>query len=189
MWYVIQTLKGQENKVAEAVARDVAGVGENVFVFEYEREYKIKGEWIKDRKPFFPGYIFADMEQSKAEHFDRCLRKNKHKLMEVDDVITAIRPEEQEYLMKLGGKDHIIRHSEGFRVDDYVVITSGPFKGYNGEIRELDRHHRSAVICMPLLGRDMEVKIDLEIVENKTFQELRADEKICRLSMAKIVDD
>ena len=189
MWYVIQTLKGQENKVAEEVARDVVDGGENVFVFEYEKEYKIKGEWIKDKKPFFPGYIFVDMEQTKAECFDRRLRKNKHKLMEVDGVITAIRPEEQEYLMRLGGKDHIIRHSEGFRVDDYVMITSGPFKGYNGEIRKLDRHHRSALVCMSLLGRDMEVKIDLEIVENKTFQELEADEKINRISMAKIMED
>ena len=188
MWYVIQTLKGQENKVAEAVARDVAD-DENVFVFEYEKEYKIKGKWIKDRKPFFPGYIFVDMEESQAVFFDQRLRKNKHKLMEVDGAIRAIRPEEQEYLIKLGGEEHIIHHSEGFRVDDYVVITSGPFKGYNGEIRRLDRHHRSAVICMPLLGRDMEVKIDLELVENKTFQELGTGEKIGRMNMAKVVRD
>ena len=45
------------------------------------------------------------------------------------------------------------------------------------------------MICMPLLGRDMEVKIDLEIVENKTFQELDVDEKIDRLNMAKVVMD
>ena len=189
MWYVIQTLKGQENKVADAVTRDVAEDGENVFVFEYEKEYRIKGKWVKNRKPFFPGYIFVDMEKAKAESFDRRLRKNKHKLMEVDNVITAIRLEEQEYLMKLGGEEHIIHHSEGFRMGDYVVITSGPFKGYNGEIRKLDRHHRSAVISMSLLGRDMEVKIDLEIVENKTVQELGSDEKIGRMNIARVVRD
>ena len=189
MWYVIQTLKGQESKVANEVRRDVADDGEKVFVLEYEREYRIKGVWIKDRKPFFPGYIFVDIEETEAELFDRRLRKNKHKLMEVDGVVTAIRPEEQDYLTKIGGKDHIIRHSEGFRIDDYVMITSGPFKGYNGEIRKLDRHHRSAVICTALLGRDMEVKIDLEIVENKTFQELGVDEKIDRLNMARVVVD
>ena len=187
MWYVIQTLKGQENKVTEEIRQNIACGAEKVFVLEYERKYRIRGEWIKDQKPFFPGYIFVDMKESEAEFFDLCLRKNKHKLLEVNGVITHIRPEEQEYLMQLGGEEHIVSHSEGFRVEDYVVITSGPFKGYNGEIRKLDRHHRSAVICISLLGRDMEVKIDLEIVENKTFQELGIDEKINRLNMAKVV--
>jgi len=189
MWYVIQTMKGLENKVADEVRRNVADNGERVFVLEYEREYRIKGEWIIDRKPFFPGYIFVDMEESKAVLFDRRLRKNKHKLMEVDDVITAIRPEEQRYLMQLGGADHVVRHSEGFRVDDYIVITSGPFKGYNGEIRKLDRHHRKAVIAMPLLGRDMEVEIDLEIIENRSVQELDFIANIDRQNMAKVVTD
>lgn len=95
MWYVIQTLKGQENKVADAVTRDVADNGENVFVLEYEKEHRIKGEWNKNRKPFFPGYVFAEMEKAKAEHFDRRLRKNRHKLLKVDGVITHIRQEEQ----------------------------------------------------------------------------------------------
>ena len=187
MWYVIQTLKGKEYAVADEVARNVAVDGENVFVLGYEKEYRIKGQWIKEQKPFFPGYIFVELEEADAGYFDRRLRRNKHKLMEVDGVITPIYPEEQEYLMRLGGEDHIIRHSEGFRVEDRVMITSGPFKGYNGEIRKLDRHHRSAVISIPLLGRDMEVEIDLEIVESKTFQSLGADEKIDRINMAKVV--
>ncbi|MCR5404059.1 MAG: hypothetical protein K6E91_09640 [Butyrivibrio sp.] len=186
---MIQTLKGQENKVAAEVIRDVVDYGEDVFVYKYEKEYKIKGEWIKDQKPFFPGYIFVDMEESGAELFDRRLRKSRHKLMDVDGIITAIRPEEQDYLMRLGGEEHIIRHSEGFRIDDYIVITSGPFKGYNGEIRKLDRHHRKAAISIPLLGRDTEVEIDLEIVESRTFQELGSKEKIDRLNMAKVVTD
>lgn len=189
MWYVIQTLKGQENKVADAVTRDVADNGENVFVLEYEKEYRIKGEWNKNRKPFFPGYVFAEMEKAKAEHFDRRLRKNRHKLLKVDGVITHIRQEEQEYLMTIGGKEHIIHHSKGFRVEDYVVITSGPFKGFNGEIRKLDRHHRSAVICLTLLGKQMDVNIDLEIVENKTFKELGIEGRIARLNAARIAVD
>lgn len=187
MWYVIQTLKGQENKVADGVIRDVACADEPVFIFEREKEYKVKGKWIKDKRPFFPGYIFVEMEGNRAEDFDIRLRAKKRKLLRVDGVITAIKPEEQEYLERLGGSEHIIRHSEGFRVDDYVVITSGPFKGYNGAIRKLDRHHRQATICIPLLGREMEVEIGLEIVYNKTFQELSPDEKIDRLNIARIV--
>ncbi len=35
MWYVIQTLKGQENKTANEVISYVAESDENVFVFEF----------------------------------------------------------------------------------------------------------------------------------------------------------
>ena len=190
MWYVVQTLKGQEKKAADEIIRDVAGDNESVFIFENEMEYKIKGKWIKDRKPFFPGYIFVEMGEESAETFNLRLRKKKRKLLDVDGKIKPIEEVEEEYLKSLGGDEHIIRYSEGFRVDDRVVITSGAFKGYSGEIRKLDRHNRRARVYVPLLGCDIEVEIGLGIVENQTFQELQDDEKIERLnSAARIVVD
>lgn len=185
-WFVIQTIKGQENKISNEVRNEIAEANEDVFILENEKEYKIKGEWIKDRKPFFPGYIFVDMEEDKAEDFNIRLRKRRHKLIDVDGVVTPVKPEEQDYLMRLGGEDHIIHHSEGFRIDDYVLITSGSFKGFNGEIKKLDRHHRQAKVCVPLLGKAIEVEIGLEIIENKTFKDLTQEEKLKR--PAKIVD-
>ena len=107
--------------------------------------------------------------------------------METDGVVTPIKPEEQDYLMRLGGEEHVIRHSEGFRLDDMVEITSGSFKGYKGEIRKLDRHNRRAKVCVPFMGEEIEVEIGLEIVTNSTFQELENKEKIDRLNMAKVV--
>ena len=186
MWYVIQTLKGQEYRVADYI-RDIAKDGENIFVFENEMEYRIKGEWIRDRKPFFPGYIFVEMEKGQAEDFNKRLYKKKRKLLSVDGDITPIKEEEEDYLRKLGGDEHIIHYSEGFRVDDMVVITSGAFKGYTGEISKLDRHNRRARIKVSLLGRDTEVEIGLEIVDNKTFRELSEEEKVDRLNAARIV--
>lgn len=190
MWYVIQTLKGQENKTANEIIRDVAEPDEKVFVFENEMEYKVKGEWIKDKNPFFPGYIFVEMNEKKAEEFDSRLRRKKRplKLMGVDGKITPIKPEEEEYLTRLGGKEHIINHSEGFRIDDRVLITSGSFKGWTGEIKKLNRHKRRAIICVPLMGRDVEVSIGLEIVKNVPFEETNSEDKIDRLSMAKIMN-
>ena len=189
MWYVVQTLKGQENIVAAKIRDRVVEEGESVFIFENEMEYRIQGDWIKDRKPFFPGYIFVEMEKDKAEDFNRRLHKENRKLLDVDGDITPIKPEEEEYLRGLGGDEHVIRYSEGFRVDDMVVITSGAFKGYTGEIRKLNRHNRKARICISFMGRDTEVEIGLGIVNNKTFQELSNDERIERLNAARLVRD
>ncbi|MBR1479147.1 MAG: antiterminator LoaP [Lachnospiraceae bacterium] len=170
MWYVIQTLKGRERKVAEAVRRDVACEGEKVFIIENEMQYKVKGEWIKDRKPLFAGYVFVELEFERAEEFNNRLRTKLHtfRLLDIDGVITPIRPEEEEYLLRLGGEEHIIHHSAGFRVDDIVEITSGSFQGFRGKINKLDRHNRRAKICLPLLGKNIEVEIGLEIVKNTT---------------------
>ena len=191
MWYVIQTLKGRESRVLDDVVRDVVRKGEEVFIFENEMEYKVKGEWIKDRKPFFPGYIFASMDKDRVEEFDKRLRKKLHplKLIAIDGKISPITEDEQDYLMRLGGEEHLIRHSEGFRVDDMVEITTGSFKGFKGEIRKLERHNRRARIRMSLMGQETEVTIGLEIVRNITFQELGAEDKIDRLNMARIVRD
>ena len=188
-WYVIQTLKGQEYKAAKEISDEVAAPGEEVFVFENEMEYKIKGEWIKDLNPFFPGYIFVKLDEDGAANFDWRLRKEKHplKLMGVDGNITPISDKEEEYLMWLGGENHIIRYSEGFRVDDMVEIISGSFKGWKGEIRKLNRHKRRARIYVPLAGMQIEVDIGLGIIKNITYNELKIDDKIDRLNMARIV--
>ena len=68
-WYVVQTLKGREYRVAEDIRNDIAGDAEPVFILENELEYKIKKEWIKDRKPLFPGYIFVDIGKNEASFF------------------------------------------------------------------------------------------------------------------------
>lgn len=189
MWYVIQTMKGKEYKAAEEVRCDVAAEDEPVFVFENEMEYKVKGSWIKDTNPFFPGYIFVDINAEKAEDFDYRLRKEKHplKLLRVDDIITPIKPEEEEYLSRLGGEEHIVRNSEGYRVDDMIEITSGSFKGWTGEIRKLDRHKRRATICVTMMGREVEVNIGLEIVKSVSKDELEAADEFDTEKMAKIV--
>lgn len=187
MWYVIHTMKGREQKVADEVQREVIEEGETVFVFENEMEYRVRGQWIKDRKPFFPGYIFVDMEKSRAEGFNSRLHGKKRKLLDVDGAITPIKEEEEAYLRGLGGDEHVIRYSAGFRVDDMVVITSGAFKGYQGKIGKLDRHNRRAKVYVPLMGRDTEVEIGLEIMANKTFQELSKEGRIDRLNAARIV--
>ena len=189
MWYVIQTMKGKEEKVADEVRRDVAKEDEIVFIFENEMEYKVKGEWIKDTNPFFPGYIFVDMNAERAPEFDIRLRKEKYplRLLRIDDQVTPIRPEEEEYLTRLGGEEHIIRNSEGFRIDDMVEITSGSFKGWKGEIKKLNRHKRRATITVSMMGRDVEVSIGLEIVKKISADEIGTENSFDIRNVARIV--
>ena len=107
------------------------------------------------------------MMDERPEAFDIRLRKEYHplKLMMVDDVITPIRPGEQRFLMELGGEEHIVRYSEGFRENDRIIIESGPLKGHEGEIQKIDRHNREATIKLKMFGRESMVKLGLGIVK------------------------
>ena len=117
------------------------------------------------------------------------LEKEKHplKLHRVDNIITPIRPEEEEYLKRLGGEEHVVRNSEGYRVDNMIEITSGSFKGWTGEIKKLDRHKRRATICVSMMGREVEVNIGLEIVKSVSGDQLGAEDEFDRENMARIV--
>lgn len=165
MWYVIQTTKGREKKVMPEIRQHVAEPDEPVFVMEYEKMYRHHGEWTPDRVNLFAGYIFVDTKRPEA--FDIRLRSKYHplKLMTVDDVITPIRPEEQSFLMELGGEEHIVRYSEGFKENDRIIIESGPLKGHEGEIEKIDRHNREGVIRLKMFGRELMVTLGLGIVK------------------------
>lgn len=189
MWYVVQTFKGKERKIVDFILSDVANEQEKVFIIENELQYRINKEWKTERKPFFPGYVFVEIDEDEAEDFNIRLHGKDRtlKLIEMDGVPKHIEPEEQSYLIRLGGMEHVIRHSSGFRMGDLVEITSGSFKGYTGEIRDLDRHRRRAKVCISFMGQEVEVGIGLEIVKNKTFWELDPESQVDRINMAKVV--
>ncbi|MBQ7563795.1 MAG: antiterminator LoaP [Lachnospiraceae bacterium] len=164
-WYVVQTMKGQEIKAIADIKRDVIADDEDVFIMENEKMFKHQGKWEADRVNLFPGYTFV--ETSRPEEFNQRLHK-KHrtlKLMTVGETITAIRPEEELLLKQLGGEEHIVRYSEGFRDGDKIIVESGPLKGHEGEIRHLDRHNRQAQITMSLFGIETNVTLGLGIVK------------------------
>lgn len=163
-WYVVQTLKGQEGKTIADIRRNALEDDEDIFIMENEKMFKHQGKWEPDRVNLFPGYIFV--VTCRPEEFNQRLHR-KHrtlKLMTVGETITAIRPEEEKLLKYLGGEDHVVRYSEGFRDGDRIVVETGPLKGYEGEIKHLDRHNRQAQITMTLFGIETNVTLGLGIV-------------------------
>ncbi len=165
-WYVVHTMKGQETKYLDGIREYVTDEADEAFMMINEKQYKHQGRWEAERENLFPGYLFVATDQ--PEDFDRRLRKKYHplKLLTFDDEIKAIRPEEQAFLRRLGGEDHIVRYSEGFKDGDQIVVESGSLKGLSGEIRKVDRHNRQAVITVSLFGRETNVTLGLGIVKS-----------------------
>ena len=165
MWYVVQTLKGQEEKILDGIHRYVKDEAEEAFIMQNEKMYKHSGKWEADITNLFPGYLFVVTDA--PLEFDKRLRKKypARKLLRVDDKITAINESEEEFLKALGGEEHIVRFSKGFREGDRIMVESGALKNLTGEIKKLDRHNRQAVITLSLFGRKTDVTLGLEIVK------------------------
>lgn len=165
-WYVVQTLKGRENKALSEIREHAIESDEQAFIMENEKLYKHQGKWHGELENLFPGYLFV--VTGKPEEFDKRLRKADGllKVMRVDDVIKPIELDEEDFLMRLGGENHVVKYSEGFQIGDRIVIENGSLKGFEGNIRKKDRHNRQAKIAVSMFGRETEVTVSLGIVKS-----------------------
>lgn len=167
MWYVIQVYTGKELEIAQQCRERVADEGEDVFVPLAERWTKIRGERTLITSRLFPGYVFIETER--IEDFYKRLNRvyAMTKVLRTGDEMTPIQKEEEEYLKRLGGKEHVVKYSEGYMEGDKLVVTSGPLKDFEGRIKKILRHKRLVVIEVTLLGQTVEVTLGLGVVERR----------------------
>lgn len=167
MWYVIQVYTGKELEIAQQCRDRVADEGEDVFVPLAERWTKIRGERTLITSRLFPGYVF--IETDKIEDFYKRLNRiyAMTKVLRTGDEMTPIQKEEEEYLRKLGGDEHVVKYSEGYIEGDKLVVTSGALKDFEGRIKKILRHKRLVVIEVSLLGQTVEVTLGLGVVERR----------------------
>ena len=114
-----------------------------------------------------PGYVF--IETDRIEDFHKRLNRiyAMTKVLRTGDEMTPIQKEEEEYLRKLGGDEHVVRYSEGYIEGDKLVVTSGPLKDFEGNVKKVLRHKRLVVVEVPLLGRTVEVTVGMGVVERR----------------------
>lgn len=163
--------------MAEKCRNRIAQPGEDVFVILAEKMHQIGREWELRQNVIFKSYIFV--ETADIESFRLRLGKigAMTKVLSIGEEMTPIRPEEEEFLRKLGGKEHIARYSEGYMVGDKLVVTEGALQGCGGRCKWIDRHRRIAVIEIELLGRVVDVKLGLGVV--KKIKETKQETAEC----------
>lgn len=167
MWYVIQVYTGKELEIAQQCRDRVVVEGEDVFVPLAERWTKIRGERTLITSRLFPGYVF--IETDRIEDFYKRLNRiyAMTKVLRTGEEMTPIHPEEEEYLKRLGGKEHVVKYSEGYIEGDKLVVTSGPLKDFEGKVKKILRHKRLAVLEISLLGQNVEVTLGMGVVEKR----------------------
>ena len=174
MWYVIQTMSGQEEACMELCRKRLGEGNCELFVPRYIAKRHYQKEWHDKELVLFPGYFFADTgEIEKIVETVRGIPQFSRVLKSAGEVAPVTR-EEQAFLENLMDEDHVVRHSEGFLVGDQVYIMDGPLRNWRGRIRRVDRHRRIAYLDVDLFGRMTPMEVGFSAVARVTEEEFQA---------------
>ena len=114
MWYVIQTVTGQEDMVLDMVRSIIPRESYNeCFCIKRECMEKAEGESGIVLKALFPGYVFLDTDTPKDAYYSL---KNVPKLTKVlrndDDFFLPVAEEEQDFLQNIQSEGHVVRAAD-----------------------------------------------------------------------------
>lgn len=167
MWYVIQVQSRHEYEIAELCKRKILRPSEDIFVMQGKRFFRNGKIWEQRLEVAFKGYIFVDTEN--IDDFRVRLRKipAMTKVLGVEDAMVPVSEEERAFLLRIGGEEHILDLSEGYKEGDKLVVTRGSLLGLEGLVKWTDRHRRTACIEVMLMGEPREILLGVEILKKK----------------------
>lgn len=170
MWYIIQTVGGQEQAVRKLIEHQLSGADtglvEQCFIPMRERTVKHGGEWKLVQEKLFPGYVFVVTEDvqkllqnlKSIPRFTRLLGTGANEFV-------PLRPEEIAFLQRFDDSDHIARLSkvevaEGNR----IRILSGALLNCEGMITKVHLHKRVAEVRVQFMGRTVNLYLGFELL-------------------------
>ena len=170
MWYVIQTVGGQEQAVRALIERHLSGEGdgqvEQCFIPMRERTVKRGGEWKLVQEKLFPGYVFVVTEDARKllqnlktlPRFTRLLGTGASEFV-------PLQPEEIAFLQRFEDSGHIARLSKVEVVEGgRIRILSGALLNCEGMITKVHLHKRVAEVRTQFMGRTVNLYLDFELL-------------------------
>lgn len=167
MWYVIQTLGGEEERTADMIRKRIPSCYmEKCFIPKRERMKKYYGQWNKVEEILFPAYIFVitDRPEELYQELRQVPRLTKV-LGREEGYFVPLSEEEERLVCSLGDQEHRTGMSKVLVGEGKQIrVLEGPLKDYVGDVVKVNLHKREAVIRVRFMGREMELKVGIEIV-------------------------
>lgn len=172
-WLVLQTLVGQEPRVAERLQRHFMQEQE---VVHPRRKLKIRrqGEYLDSEKTLFPGYIFFRGHCDDPAQFEERILMLTRSRRELPGMIKILgqgrRPvpiyeHEARLIWAMMDAAEIIDYSQACYEGARVRIVGGPLLGREGIIRKLNRRKGRATVEMTLFGAVNHTDLGVEYLE------------------------
>jgi transcriptional antiterminator NusG len=161
---------GAEEKLCERVISSVEVSLISPFIVTKEKYFRKSSGGIFRKNICFPGYLFIETDLP-AEKLTGSIQeviqhtKGVYRLLSYTDTHDIFIHERELFTLKrLCDGNACIRNSVGIIIGDTIQINSGPLVGMESIIKKIDRHERSAVIELDLLGALRNVTVPLEII-------------------------
>lgn len=131
---MIQVMGGEKRRTLELCKALINQPADcELFLPEIETMKRYHGEWHKEKRIMFPGYLFVVTDH--LEQLILTLDKIP-KLMKVlgcERTQIPLKEEKVELLQHVINQNHVVEMSEGFLEGDYLVVMAGPMNGRKGQ--------------------------------------------------------
>lgn len=168
-WYIVQCYTGQEYKVQARVLQLIEDsklqhIISRVLVPEEETIEIKNNKRVEKIAKIYPGYLFVQMEYDDGVYFAIRSLPGVAKFVGTRNQPTPVVEDEiLRVLRKVGDKTPKV--DVDFEVDEVVKVISGPFRGYSGQISEINAERGTLKALISIFGRETPVKLDFDQVE------------------------
>ena len=203
MWYVIQTVNGQEQQVCTWINQRMdQTLFERCFVPLYEDVWRKEGVGHISVRKTFAGYVFIKTDRPDEVYEE--LRKIPKLAIMLSDQLDQNNQKEKTFIPVSAEEEQFLRsiYKDGIMRVSYIEknsegkITSiiGPLEKYQDYIVKLDLSHRRAVVEIPFFKQDRRMKFglwcekDAKIPWIEEEKRLRKNhiEEVCRVEVKNV---
>ncbi|MBC7286954.1 MAG: transcription termination/antitermination factor NusG [Armatimonadetes bacterium] len=168
-WYVIHTLTGKENQVAEAIQRqaEARNIGHLVRRVLVPTEVEVRtagGRRREIRRKLFPGYVFVEMDLTDE------LRNLIQRISGVTHFLGAgagpvpLRPDEVGRILRTVSEESA-KPKAVWEPGQAVRITDGPFAEFTGKIIEVNPERETVKVQVSIFGRETPIEVEFTQIE------------------------
>ncbi len=180
MWYVVQTITGNEEKAIDEIQKVVEGSAyEHCFLLKREAVWRIQGTCKIHVQPLFPGYVFVQTQH--PEEFYRQLKAVSQftkVLGKEESEFYPVSKDEELFLKRLLNKDkeNTVRLSPVAVDEDGRIVQCGkPLQPFLDYIVKKRIRLRYVIIRIHLFGRDREILLGIRLEgdqeENEKYED------------------
>jgi len=163
-WYVIHTYSGYEDMVAENLRQRIESMdmADKIFavIVPKENQIEIKNgrRRIVERK-IFPGYILVEMIVTEDSWYVVRNTPNVTGFVGSGTTPSPISEAEVKAIQKRMGIEEP-KYMIDFTMGELVHINDGPFKGFDGNVSEIDENKGKIKVLVSMFGRETPVELD-----------------------------
>ncbi|MBU0579618.1 MAG: transcription termination/antitermination protein NusG [Candidatus Margulisbacteria bacterium] len=171
-WYIIQTYSGYEKKVKLGLEQRIKQYELESKVFKVlipeEDTVEIKdNKRVEKTKKMYPGYVFINMIMDEDAWYAIRSVPGVAKFIGTSTRPEPVREKEMlRVLRQVGEKTQKVEVD--FEVDDNIRVVDGPFRGYTGNISEINVEKGKVKVLISIFGRETPMELTFDQIERNT---------------------